>query len=57
MVEEHREAHVSEWDSDQGVQYPSMRYTDRLAGAGIVPSVDSQGDASDDALAESVIGL
>jgi putative transposase len=43
--------------SDQGVQYLSMRYTDRLAGAGIAPSVGSQGDAYDNALAESVIGL
>ena len=38
-------------------QYLSMRYTDRLAGAGIAPSVGSQGDAYDNALAESVIGL
>jgi putative transposase len=43
--------------SDQGVQYLSMRYTDRLADAGIAPSVGSQGDAYDNALAESVIGL
>ena len=34
-----------------------MRYTDRLAGAGIAPSVGSRGDAYDNALAESVIGL
>ena len=34
-----------------------MRYTDRLADAGIAPSVGSQGDAYDNALAESVIGL
>ena len=34
-----------------------MRYTDRLAAAGITPSVGSQGDAFDNALAESVIGL
>jgi len=33
-----------------------MRYTDRLADAGIAPSVGSRGD-SYDALAESVIGL
>jgi len=43
--------------SDQGVQYLSMRYTDRLAEAGIAPSVGSRGDAFDNALAESVIGL
>ena len=34
-----------------------MRYTDRLADAGIAPSVGSRGDAYDNAMAESVIGL
>jgi transposase InsO family protein len=43
--------------SDRGMQYLSMRYTDRLADAGIAPSVGSRGDAYDNALAESVIGL
>jgi transposase InsO family protein len=43
--------------SDRGTQYLSMRYTDRLADAGIAPSVGSRGDAYDNALAESVIGL
>lgn len=43
--------------SDQGVQYLSMRYTDRLADADIAPSVGSRGDAYDNALAETVIGL
>ncbi len=43
--------------SDQGVQYLSIRYTERLAEAGIEPSVGSRGDAYDNALAESVIGL
>jgi transposase InsO family protein len=43
--------------SDRGTQYLAMRYTDRLADAGIAPSVGSQGDAYDNALAESVIGL
>ena len=106
MVEEHREAHASEWavlqsvapklgctaetlrsgcgrrtdfvldaleqaiyarqgdaltglvhHSDAGSQYLSMRYADRLVDAGIAPSVGSQGDAYDNALAESVIGL
>ena len=38
-------------------QYLSMRYSDRLADAGIAPSVGSRGDAYDNALAESVIGL
>jgi transposase InsO family protein len=43
--------------SDRGTQYLSMRYTDHLAESGIAPSVGSQGDAYDNALAESVIGL
>jgi len=43
--------------SDQGVQYLSIRYTERLAEAGIEPSVGSRGDACDNAMAESVIGL
>jgi len=43
--------------SDHGRQYLSMRYTDRLAEAGIAPSVGSRGDSYDNALAESVIGL
>jgi transposase InsO family protein len=34
-----------------------MRYTDRLADEGIAPSIGSRGDAYDNALAESVIGL
>jgi len=38
-------------------QYLSMRYTERLADAGIEPSVGSRGDSYDNALAESVIGL
>ena len=43
--------------SDRGSQYLSLRYTERLAEAGVAPSVGSQGDAFDNALAESVIGL
>src|SRR5688500_3114318 len=43
--------------SDRGVQYLSIRYTERLAEAGIVPSVGSVGDSFDNALAETVIGL
>jgi transposase InsO family protein len=43
--------------SDRGTQYVSMRYTERLADAGIAPSVGSRGDSYDNALAESVIGL
>jgi len=43
--------------SDRGVQYLSIRYTERLQEAGIEPSVGSIGDSYDNALAESVIGL
>ena len=43
--------------SDRGSQYLSIRYTDRLADAGIDPSVGSVGDSYDNALAESVIGV
>jgi transposase InsO family protein len=43
--------------SDRGTQYLSMRYSDRLADAGIAPSVGSRGDSYDNAVAESVIGL
>jgi putative transposase len=43
--------------SDRGTQYVSMRYTERLADAGIEPSVGSRGDSYDNALAESIIGL
>ena len=42
---------------DRGVQYVSIRYTERLAEAGIAPSVGSVGDSYDNALAETVIGL
>jgi putative transposase len=43
--------------SDRGVQYLSIRYTERLMAAGIERSVGSVGDAYDNALAESIIGL
>ncbi len=43
--------------SDRGVQYLSIRYTERLAEVGIEPSVGSVGDSYDNALAETVIGL
>jgi len=45
------------WHSDRGVQYFSIRYTERLAEAGAVTSVGSKGDSYDNAMAESVIGL
>jgi transposase InsO family protein len=43
--------------SDRGVQYLSIRYTERLAEAGIERSVGTVGDSYDNALAETVIGL
>merc|ERR1711895_113146 len=43
--------------SERGSQYLSIRYTERLAEAGIDPSVGSVGDSYDNALAESTIGL
>ena len=43
--------------SVRGVQYLSIRYTERLSDVGITPSVGSVGDAYDNALAETVIGL
>jgi putative transposase len=41
---------------DMGSQYTSIRYTERLADAGALPSVGSRGDSYDNALAESTIG-
>jgi len=52
-AERHRLVH----HSDRGVQYLSIRYTERLVEAGIEPSVGSRGDSYDNALAETVIGL
>ena len=43
--------------SDRGVQYLSIRYTERLAETGIEPSVGSVGDSYDNALAETIFGL
>jgi len=43
--------------SDRGVQYLSIRYTERLAEAGSETAVGSRGDSYDNAMAESVIGL
>ncbi len=43
--------------SDRGVQYLAIRYTERLAEAGVVNSVGSRGDSYDNALAETVNGL
>ena len=43
--------------SDRGVQYLSIRYTDRMAEAGVIASVGTTGDSYDNALAETVNGL
>ena len=43
--------------SDRGVQYVSIRYSERLSEAGIEPSVGSKGDSYDNALAETINGL
>lgn len=56
-------AHQSERDgslvhhSDRGSQYVSIRYSERLAEAGVEPSVGSRGDSDDNALAETINGL
>ena len=43
--------------SDRGSQYLSIKYTERLADAGLEPSVGSVGDSYDNALAETINGL
>ena len=43
--------------SDRGSQHVSIRYSERLAEAGIEPSVGSKGDSYDNALAETINGL
>jgi transposase InsO family protein len=43
--------------SDHGVQYLGIRYTERLAEAGIEPSVGTVGDSYDNAMAETIFGL
>lgn len=43
--------------SDRGCQYVSIRYSERLAQAGIEPSVGSKGGSYDNALAETINGL
>ncbi|WP_374015138.1 IS3 family transposase [Massilia sp. BJB1822] len=43
--------------SDRGSQYVSIRYSERLADAGVEPSVGSKGDSYDNALAETINGL
>jgi len=58
-LHERRPAHDAELvaHSDRGSQYLALRYTERLADAGIAPSVGSAGDSYDNALAETIIGL
>ena len=41
----------------ESAQYVSVKYTERLADAGLEPSVGSVGDSYDNALAETIIGL
>jgi len=41
----------------ESAQYLSIKYTERLADAGIDPSVGTVGDSYDNALAESIMGL
>lgn len=43
--------------SDRGVQYLSIRYSDRLADVGVTASVGTKGDSYDNALAESFNGI
>ena len=43
--------------SDRGSQYVSIRYSERLAEAGVESSVGSRGDSDDNALAETINGL
>ena len=43
--------------SDRGVQYLSIRYTDKMTDCGVIDSVGTTGDSYDNALAETVNGL
>lgn len=52
-----RGADVLVHHSDRGSQYVSVRYTERLAEAGIAPSVGSRDNSYDNALAETINGL
>ena len=56
-MSEARRAPLDIYESFRGSQYLSIRYTERLAEAGVEPSVGSVGDSFDNALAESVIGV
>jgi len=52
-----KSTYLPEQDRHGGAQYLSIRYSERLAEAGVEVSVGSKGDAYDNAMAESVIGL
>ena len=52
-----RRAAASSTTATAALQYVSIRYTERLAEAGIEPSVGSVGDSYDNALAETINGL
>jgi putative transposase len=43
--------------TDAGSQYTSIAFTERLATIGVSPSIGTVGDAFDNALAETVVGL
>jgi transposase InsO family protein len=57
MTGDHCRAAASSTNSDRGSQYVSIKYTERLAEAGIEPSVGTVGDSYDNALAETINGL
>lgn len=57
LERENRELRQANEHSDRGSQYVSIRYTERLAEAGVEPSVGSVGDSYDNALAETINGL
>src|SRR3954462_12313562 len=60
MVFDHQGEHASQAAAISSIaakQYVSIRYTERLAAAGIEPSVGSVGDSFDNALAETINGL
>jgi putative transposase len=53
----HSDSQKIEASSRHGSQYVAIKYTERLAEAGIEPSVGSVGDSYDNALAETINGL
>ena len=57
LYDRHTERDELTHHSDRGSQYVSIRYSERLAEAGIEPSVGSRGDSYDNALAETINGL